>query len=59
MHPNVRLCEAARRRGFDSIQLVAEDCHGGDGSRRTAPHRACYHEVVSCHDGCLALPNKR
>ena len=49
MHPKIRLCDVARARGYDSIQLQEEGC----------VNPPCYLEVVSCHAGCLKLPNKK
>ena len=55
MYPGTRLCTAAVKHGYDSIQLAEEGCAK---SQAEIPRRTCYLEVVSCHAGCLALPNK-
>ena len=51
---NTRLCEHAQAQGYDTIQLWWEGCR----ARRTAPRatEACFHEIISCHPACLALP---
>lgn len=51
---NTRLCEHARSRGFDSMQLGWEGC----GAYRSGPRasEACFHEIISCHPQCLEIP---
>lgn len=75
MEPGVLFCAAARRRGFDSIQIVDETCgnaqyraQGGWAAGGARKHlrdekrglvHACYLEIVSCHAGCMALPTRK
>ena len=51
---NTRICEFARARGFDSVQLGWEGCAALGSGPRAA--EACFHEIISCHPQCLALP---
>ena len=51
---NTRLCEHAVQHGYDTLQLGWEGC----GVAKSAPRasEACFHEIISCHPQCLALP---
>jgi hypothetical protein len=51
---NTRLCEHAHKQGYDTVQIGWEGC----GKRGSGPRasEACYHEIISCHPECLALP---
>ena len=51
---NTRLCEHARQQGYDSLQIWWEGCAALRSKHRSS--EACFHEIVSCHAECLALP---
>tara|TARA_B110001452_G_C15232565_1_gene426872 strand:- start:307 stop:2625 length:2319 start_codon:yes stop_codon:yes gene_type:complete len=54
------LCRMARANGYDSIQFLDELCgnRASHASHKRKARHACFVEVVSCHDACMALPTK-
>lgn len=57
---NTRLCEHALEQGYSTLQIWWEGCgavrHGPLPRNVRQNVEACYHEIISCHPKCLALP---